>query len=149
MEILCWSKMWKITTLFWILFWTKNSNVLGDECWSHWVIKTLICLLRLRYFWVPEIPQWNFHLTFVPGIINYRFLTTETNLKDLYIFCCFFTTSSVKLFLVNVQILFTIVLFGKRKSNTHKTFHLLKMKAHFEKEPHFESESTFQNKLDK
>ena len=70
MEILCWSKMWKITTLFWILFWTRNSNVLGDECWSHWEIKTLICLLRLRYFWAPEIPQWNFHLTFVPGIMS-------------------------------------------------------------------------------
>ena len=24
----------------------------------------------------------------------------------------------------------------KRKNNTHKTFHILKMKAHFEKEPH-------------
>ena len=36
--------------------------------------------------------------------INYRFLTTETNLKALYIFRCLFTISSVKLFLVNVQI---------------------------------------------
>ena len=28
----------------------------------------------------------------------------------------------------------------KRKNNTHKTFHILKMKAHFEKEPHFGNE---------
>ena len=72
-------------------------------------------------------------------IINYRFLTTETNLKALCIFRCVFTTPSVKLFVVNVQI------FGKRKNNTHKTFHILKMKAHFEKEPHFENESSFWN----
>ena len=34
------------------------------------------------------------------NVINYRFLTTETNLKASYIFCCLFTTSSVKLFVV-------------------------------------------------
>ena len=28
---------------------------------------------------------------------------------------------------------------------THKTFHILKMKAHFEREPHFENESSFWN----
>ena len=28
----------------------------------------------------------------------------------------------------------------KRKNNTHKTFHILKMKAHFQKQPHFENE---------
>ena len=53
-------------------------------------------------------------------IINYRFLTTEANLKALEIFRCFFTTSSVKLFVVTVQIfvynlLFTIVFFGKKE----------------------------------
>ena len=42
--------------------------------------------------------------------------------------------SSVKLFIVTVQIfvykfLFTIVFFGKKKNNTHETFHILKMKA--------------------
>ena len=60
-------------------------------------------------------------------IINYRFLTTETKLKALYIFRCFFTTSSVKLFVVTVQIfvykfLFTIVFFGKNKKTRTKTF---------------------------
>ena len=83
-------------------------------------------------------------------IINYGFLTTETNLKALYIFRCYFTTSSVKQFVVTVQIfvyrfLFTIVFFGKRKNNTHKIFHILKMKAYFEKEQHFENESSFRN----
>ena len=37
----------------------------------------------------------------------------------------------------------------KGKTTLIKPFHILKMKAHFEKEPHFESESTFQNKIDK
>ena len=75
-------------------------------------------------------------------LINYRFLTTEIDLKALYIFCCFITTLSVKLFVVTLQIfvykfLFTIAFFGKRKNNTHKTFYILKMKAHCKKEPHF------------
>ena len=34
----------------------------------------------------------------VPGIIDFRFLTTETNLKALYIFLCFFTQPHQKLF---------------------------------------------------
>ena len=76
---------------------------------------------------------------------NYRFLTTETNLKALYIFRCLFTTSSVKLFIVNVQIFVYNRVFRKRKNNSPKTFQLLKMKAHFEKEPHFENESLFWN----
>ena len=51
--------------------------------------------------------------------MNYRFLTTETNSKASYIFSCFFTTSSVKQFVVTVQIfdykfLFTIVFFGTK-----------------------------------
>ena len=34
---------------------------------------------------------------------------------------------------------------GKRKNNTHETLHILKVKAHFEKEPHFGNESSFWN----
>ena len=77
--------------------------------------------------------------------MGYRFLTTETNLKGLILCCSFFTTSSVKLFVVNVQILFSIVFSEKGKNNTHKTFHIFKMKTHFEKEPHFENESSIPN----
>ena len=40
--------------------------------------------------------------------------------------------------------------FGKRKNDTHKAFHILKMKACFEKEPysetHFENENMFMEK---
>ena len=43
------------------------------------------------------------------------------------------------------RFLFTIVFFGKRKNNTHKTFNIFKMKAYFEKEPHFENESSYRN----
>ena len=65
-------------------------------------------------------------------------MTTETNFKALYIFRRFNTTSSVKLFEVTVQIfvyklLFMNVFFGKMKT-PHETFHILKMKANFEKE---------------
>jgi hypothetical protein len=61
------------------------------------------------------------------GIIDYRFLATETNSKALYIFRCLFTTSSVKLFVVTVQIfvynfLFKIVFFGKKKKTLMKPF---------------------------
>ena len=76
-------------------------------------------------------------------------MATETNLKALHIFRCFFTTSSVKLFVVTIQIfiykfLSTIVFFGKRKNNTHKTFHILETKAH--SETHFENENIFSEK---
>ena len=95
---------------------------------------------------------------FEVDVINYRFLTTETNLKVLYIFRCLFTTSSVKLFVVNVQLFvynFVVVFFGKRKNKNHGTFHIskTKMNAHFENgnectflkkahpETHFENEN--------
>ena len=57
------------------------------------------------------------------------------------------------------RFLFTIVFFGKRKNNTHQTFHILKVKAHFKKEPQLsiphnklpsiQSESTLDNKSPK
>ena len=63
------------------------------------------------------------------------------------VYFLFFITSKVKLFVGTVQIfaykfLFTVVFFGKRKNNAHKTFHILKMKAHFKKK-HFRNESSF------
>ena len=64
-------------------------------------------------------------------IINYRFLTTETNLKALCIFRCLFTTSSVKLFVVNVQIFVYNCVFPKKD------------KQHSQNLSHFENESTF------
>ena len=64
-------------------------------------------------------------------IINYRFLTTETNLKALYIFRCVFTTPSVKLFVVNVQIFVYNCVFWKKE------------KQHSQNLSHFEYESTF------
>ena len=56
-------------------------------------------------------------------VINNRFLTTETNSKALYIFCCLFTTSSVKLFVVNVQIfVYNCVFWKKEKQLSQKPF---------------------------
>ena len=99
-------------------------------------------------------------------MINYRFLTTETDLKALYIFYfllnafrlkniyifqCFLTTSSVKLLLVTTvqifvyKVFFSNCVFRKKEKDTRKTFHNLKMKTCFEEEPHFENESSFQN----
>ena len=52
--------------------------------------------------------------------------------------------------------LFTVEFFGKTKKNYHETFHILKMKANFEKkhilqmkansETHFENENIFSGK---
>ena len=49
--------------------------------------------------------------------IDYKFFTIETNLKALYIFQfhCLFTTSSVKLFVVNVQIFVYNCVFQKKE----------------------------------
>ena len=120
----------------------------------------------------PEIPQFwatflhimtrqdlNLHLVitswitttiwqdFSTGIINYRFLTTETNLKTLYIyFVVFFTTSSVKLFVVNVKIFVYNCVFGKKeKEILMKSFTFWKWKHISKKEPHFGNESSFWN----
>ena len=67
-------------------------------------------------------------------IMNYRFLTTETNLKALYIFRCLFTTSSVKLFVVNVQIFVYHCVFRKKE------------KQHSLNLSHFKNESTFRKR---
>ena len=66
-------------------------------------------------------------IMYVFDVMIYRYLTTETNLKALYIFRCLFTTPSVKLFVVNVQ----MFVYKKQKSQTLS---------------HFENESTFQKR---
>ena len=66
--------------------------------------------------------------------LKYRFLTTETNSKALYIFRCLFTTSSVKLFVVNVQIFVYNCVFWKKE------------KQHSRNLSHFENESAFRNR---
>ena len=52
-----------------------------------------------------------------------------------------FTTSSV--------FFYNRVFLKNEKKNTHKTFHTLKMKAHFEKEPDFENKSLLQTESNK
>ena len=67
---------------------------------------------------------------------NYRFLTTETNLKALHIFRCLFTTSSVKLFVVNLQIFCLQLRFSEKgKKKLTKPFTFWKWK-HISKENH-------------
>ena len=72
---------------------------------------------------------------FLLDIINYRSLTTETNLKALYIFRCLFTTSSVKLFVVNVHIFFYSCVFQKKGKTT--------LTKPFENESTFRKRTTF------
>ena len=43
-----------------------------------------------------------------------------------------------------LQIFVYNCVFRKKEKKTHETFHILKMKTPFEKEPHFENESSFQ-----
>ena len=61
-------------------------------------------------FWKWKLILYNAGIT-----INYRFLTTETNLKSSYIFHCLFTTSSVKLLVLNVQIFVYNCVFRKKE----------------------------------
>ena len=85
-------------------------------------------------------------------VINYRFPTTETNSKALYIFRRFNTTSSVKLFEVTIQISaksadFCLQLcFSERWKKTHETFQTIftfsKWKHIFDKN-YILDESTF------
>ena len=68
--------------------------------------------------------------------MNYRFLTTETNLKALYIYISLFVHN-----LISKAIFVYNCVFRKKEKNTHETFHILKMKTHFEKEPRFKMEA--------
>ena len=66
-------------------------------------------------------------------MINHKFLTTETNLKALYIFRWFFTTSSVKPFVVNIQIFVYHCVFRKKeKQHSLSLSHFEKKKTDFE-----------------
>ena len=71
---------------------------------------------------------------FFTGIINFRFLKTETNLKGLYIFRFLFTTSSAKLFVVNAQTSVYNCVFWKKEKLLSQNL------------SHFENESTFRKK---
>ena len=66
-------------------------------------------------------------------VIDYRQLKTETNLKALYIYiyCCLFIASSVKLFVVKLQIFVYNCVFWKKE------------KQHSQNLSHFEKKSTF------
>ena len=68
--------------------------------------------------------------------MNYGFLTTETNSKALCIFCCFFNITSVKLFVVTVQI-FVYIFF------VYNCVFRKKEKKNSQNLSHFENENTF------
>ena len=69
--------------------------------------------------------NWCIKQSFRFHIMNYWFLTTETNFKAINIFRRFNTTSSVKLFEVTVQIfVYKLLFFGKMKK-PHETFHTI------------------------
>ena len=80
-------------------------------------------------------------------MINCRFLTTETNLKALYIFDLMFfnTTSSVNLIVVTIQIFVYICVFEEKQHQ--ETFHLLEMKAHFKTSCISEMKAYFETSL--
>ena len=75
-------------------------------------------------------------------IINYRFLTTETNLKALYIFRCFFYNLISKAICSDctdfcLQIFVYNCVFRKKENTIYETFHILKMKTHFKKDYYY------------
>ena len=78
-------------------------------------------------------------------MMNYRFLANETNSKVLDILLCLFTTSSVKLFVVNVQIFVYICVFLKKEKQHSQNLSRFENEAQLQKEPHFENESSFEN----
>ena len=61
---------------------------------------------------LPKLLYISHKMRFFLNVINHRFLTIETNLKA---FCCLFSTSSVKLFIVNVQIFVYSCVFRKKE----------------------------------
>ena len=70
------------------------------------------------------------------GMINHRFLTTETNLKALYILLLVYNLISKAICSdctdFCLQIFVYICVFWKKEKQHHATFHILETKAHFE-----------------
>ena len=97
-----------------------QQRISGTQCiCSPLLLQTwlLRCLARSFSCLFTTFPRFGNSNQF-EGMINYRFLTTETNLKTLYIFRCLFTTSSVNLFVVNVQI-FVYNCVSRKKEKQH------------------------------
>ena len=105
----------------------RHSEICIDSC-------AAVGVLQIFYDGANIVSLYSLGAPSVSYIINYRFLTTETNLKTLYIFHCLFTTSSVKLFVVNVQIFVYNCVFWKKE------------KQHSQNLSHFENESTFRKR---
>ena len=86
----------------------------------------------------PTSCVWANRPTSTIGIINYRFLTTETNLKALYIFCCFYNHISKAICSdctdFWLQIFVYNCVFRKKE------------KQHSQNLSHFENKSTFQKR---
>ena len=89
----------------------RHSEICIDSC-------AAVGVLQIFYDGANIVSLYSLGAPSVSYIINYRFLTTETNLKTLYIFHCLFTTSSVKLFVVNVQI-FVYNCVSQKKEKQH------------------------------
>ena len=79
-------------------------------------------------------------------------MTTETNLKAIHIYISLFDHNLISKaicsdctdFYLQIYCL-QLLCFRKKEKKTYETFHILKMKTFFEKEPHFENESSVQN----
>ena len=115
-----------------------QQRISGTQCiCSPLLLQTwlLRCLARSFSCLFTTFPRFGNSNQF-EGMINYRFLTTETNLKTLYIFCCLFTASSVELFVVNVKIFVYSCVFQKKEKQ-----HSQNMKAH--SKTHFENKTFF------
>ena len=96
--------------------WSRRSRF--AEGW----LSTFGCCQKGQFISGSEITHPRKHkLSGFTGMINYRFLTTETK---SYIYFGFFTTSSVKLYRFCLQIFVFNWLFREKENNTHKTFHI-------------------------
>ena len=81
-------------------------------------------------------------LTPLKAIINYRFLTTEPNLKALYVCISLFVHNLISKAICSECGVFCEQLCFRKKEKRHS-----QNLSHFEKEPHFENESSFWNPL--
>ena len=71
-------------------------------------------------------------------IINYRFLTTETNLKAVYIFCCCFLHNLISKAICSDCTDFCLQLCFSEKGKKHS-----RNLSHFENENTFQKRTTF------
>ena len=108
------------------IWFAKLFNDVGLTTIAMWECAFIYIYNKL---WILD--NWNKFKSFIYISLLFYNLISKAICSDCTDFC--------------LQIFVHNCVFWKKEKTAHKTFHILKMKTHFEEEPHFGNKSSFQN----